>query len=307
MRKLAELLQRRCANVPSWNIGNSQESRIVVRVRDQAQVGENVLDLAAIEECRAAADVIRHARQAQCFFERTRLMVAAIEDREIHPFRLVLLGDVRQISGDAFGFVLVVLAFHHADRRAFGQIAEELLEMLVWIVRDELVGRAKNALAAAVILFELDDLECRIVPREIVEIFQIRAAPCVDRLIVVAHRGEGAARPAGIADQPVLCRVRVLVFVDEQIADAFLPGVACFLILFEQRQRQADQIVKIDGIECGKAFLIALVQLRGFEFARTTRRGEVLASDRARCSSRSRRDCAVPRVDRTSALWAAGP
>ena len=147
-----------------------------------------ILDLGAIEKRRAAGHVIRNAREPQRFFQRPRLMIAAIEHREFVPARLVLLGQMRDRGGRAFGFVLVVAAFDDAQRRAIGLLAPELLVEHVRVVRDQRVGRAQHAAGAAIVLLELDDLELRVIARELGEVFRIRAAPGVDRLIVVADR-----------------------------------------------------------------------------------------------------------------------
>jgi hypothetical protein len=56
--------------------------------------------------------------------------------------------------------------------------------------------------------------------------FRVGAAPGVDRLVVVADRGEGIARPAGQQlQQAVLAAVGVLVFVDQQVAQLALPAL----------------------------------------------------------------------------------
>ena len=45
---------------------------------------------------------------------------------------------------------------------------------------------------------------------------------------------------------------------------------------FEQRQRQADQVVEIDRIERGQARLVARIQVRRFALARAARGGQRL-------------------------------
>ena len=68
------------------------------------------------------------------------------------------------------------------------------------LLRDQRVGRAQDAHRRAIVLLELDHLQRRIVARQLREIVERRAAPAVDRLVVVADRGERArARRPGAA------------------------------------------------------------------------------------------------------------
>ena len=61
----------------------AQERRVVVLVDEQPQPRAQVADLGAVEEARAARDLVRNLRRAQLLLEDARLMVGAIEDREV--------------------------------------------------------------------------------------------------------------------------------------------------------------------------------------------------------------------------------
>ena len=120
-------------------------------------------------------------------------MIAAIQHRELVPRRLVLIGEMRDRAGHAFGLVVGVTAFDDADRRSFALFAPEFLFVQVRIVRNQCIRRAQNASPAAVILFETDNPERRIVARKFGKIFRIRTTPRIDALIVVTHCGERTA------------------------------------------------------------------------------------------------------------------
>ncbi len=190
------------------------------------------------------------------------------------PARLVLFRQGGGDGGDVFGLVLGLLAFEHADRRAFRMLAPQFLFVQVRVVRDQLVGRAQDALAAAVVLLQLDHAQARPVAAELVDVLRIGAAPGVDRLVVVAHAGDPAALAGQHFQQAVLRVVGVLVFVHQQVAQALAPGIAAFGIGFEDAQRQPDQVVEIDRVERGQALLVHVVDGRRFQLARAARRGE---------------------------------
>lgn len=57
-------------------------------------------------------------------------------------------------------------------------------------MRDEVAGRAENMLGGAVIAFELDDLGAGKILVEAQDIVHFRAAPAIDRLVVVTHTAD---------------------------------------------------------------------------------------------------------------------
>ncbi len=114
-------------------------------------------------------------------------------------------------------------------------LAPQLLGVQMRIVGDQLVGGAQDASAAAVVLLQLDHSQARPVFAELIDVFRVGAAPGVDRLIVVAHAGEVAAFAGERFQQAVLRVVGVLVFVHQQITQAFAPGVTASSSLSSMR------------------------------------------------------------------------
>ena len=87
---LAQLFQRRRADAAFGRGDRADEGGVVVAVRDQAQVGDQVLDFGAVEERLAAGQLVRHLLVAQRLLEHARLVVAAIQDGVVAPFGAVL-------------------------------------------------------------------------------------------------------------------------------------------------------------------------------------------------------------------------
>ena len=178
-------------------------------------------------------------------------MVAAEQDAEIAPRRIARGVQEGDLGGDFFCFVFVVAALPHADAVAVGLVAPQFLRMLVRIVGDQGVGRAQHAVAAAVILFQLDDLQRRVVAGHLQQVVRVGAAPRVDALVVVAHAGEIAVRACQHLQQAVLRIVGVLAFVHQQVANAFAPRSGDSGIVFQYLHRQADQVIKVHRVEGG--------------------------------------------------------
>jgi hypothetical protein len=80
-------------------------------------------------------------------------------------------------------------------------------------VGHHLVGGLEDRRGGAVVLLELDHLRVGVVLFKVENVADVRAAPAVNGLVVVAHHAEIAPFARDQADQLVLGAVGVLVFV----------------------------------------------------------------------------------------------
>ena len=76
-------LERFAADAARRLIDDAAQAQIVRTVVDEAEIGQHVLDLRAVEEARAADDAIRDAVSLEGIFQRVRLRVHAVEHGEI--------------------------------------------------------------------------------------------------------------------------------------------------------------------------------------------------------------------------------
>src|SRR5512139_1636689 len=258
---LAELLQRRRADAALGRRDGADERRIVVAVGDQAQVGDHVLDLGAVEERLPARQLVRHLLVPQRLLEDARLVVAAVEDGVVAPLGAVLELVRQQPHHHRFGLVLVVLGRHHLDRVADAEVAPQPLLEQLGIVGNEAVGGLEDANGRAVVLLQLDHVQVRVVFVELAQVVGRRAAPAVDRLVDVADRGERRAHAGELLQQAVLRDVGVLVFVDQDVAQAVLPLLAQLGVGVEELGRQADQVVEVDRLVGAQGGVVAVVDL----------------------------------------------
>ena len=159
--------------------------------------------------------------------------------------------------------MLLAIAFDQAHRIPVAELAPKLLLEQLGVAGDHVVGRAQDAAGRAVVLLERDHFQIGPILRQALKIGDGRAAPAVDALVVVAHRGEQAA-PAWVfvADQQleqlVLHRVGVLVLIDQHMAKAALPLGARLFVAQQQLQGQADQVVEIDRLVSRQPVLVEL-------------------------------------------------
>ncbi len=244
----AELLERRRADLPPRYVDDAQEGRVVIRIGDDAQVREHVLDLGAIEKRGPAGHRVGDFEGTQRLFERPRLEVAPIQHREVAPLAAAFHAHTHDFHGDPICFVGAVAGHEDANAVAGSVGAPQTLIEQVGVVGDESVGGRQDAAGGAVILLQLDDFQRRVIGRQAAQVVRPRAPPRVDRLVVVAHHRECAPPADQLPHELVLGEVGVLVLVAEHVLDPILPRFQHLGQLPEQEHRPHDQVVEIQRV-----------------------------------------------------------
>ena len=117
------------------------------------------------------------------------------------------------------------------------------------VVGDHLVGRVQNVGGGSVVLLQLDDPAVREVLLEFQYVADVRAAPAVDGLVVVAHHAQVAAPVGEQLDQHILGVVGILILVHQHITEA---GAVAFQhrgMIRQQLEGLDQQIIKVQGVE----------------------------------------------------------
>ena len=210
---------RLVAEAALGGVDDALERQIVGRLDDQAEVGDRVADFGALVEAEAADDLIRQADGDEALLELAGLELGADEDRDVIEagaaiaWRFGFLADPPRLLGP-------VPHADDADLLALAGVGPQRLAEPAGIVRDEAVGGGEDVAGRAVILFEADDRRAGKVLLETQDVGDLGAAPGIDRLVVVADAAEIPARLGEQLQPFVLALVGVLIFVDEDIAEA---------------------------------------------------------------------------------------
>ncbi len=191
------------------------------------------------------------------------LVVATVEDGElaVRPLGAQVQGE--DFHGDALGLGVLVAAADHPDRIAVAHLAPQLLLEYVRVVGDEDVRALEDAAGGAVVLLQHHHLQRREVFLQLHQVFRTRAAPGVDRLIVVADHGELGAVLHQQLDQQVLAGVGVLVLVHQHVAHLVLPLLEDVRMFLEQLHRLQDQVVEVHRVVGAQGALVMQVDDRG--------------------------------------------
>ncbi len=263
----AQSAERLVADATFRNRHGAQKGRVIVVVDPEPKPAAQILDFSAVEETGAAGDLVRNLRLAQGFLEDLGLVIGAVQHGKVPKFQKLWPG-AGAIAGaqaldaryGAFGLMLFAVSVHQPHRLAFAQIAPQVFRKQLGVEADHIIGGAQDGAGGAVVLLQLDDLEGREIKGQIFQVVQSGAAPAVDRLVVVADGGKTRAAGGFAADQVfehlVLRDIGVLVFVHQHVAQQRLPLGSDRLVLAQQLERQADEVVKVDALVSAQALFI---------------------------------------------------
>ena len=253
------------ADATRREVGDPQEGVVVLGVLHEAQVRQRVLDLGPLEEPQAAIDAIRNARREQGMFQHPRLRVRAVQDRHVLVARAIAR-EALDFLDDPARLVHVGLALEHADRLARAGRGPQVLAKAIGVVGDQRVGRVEDISVRAVVLLEADHLLDLEVPLEVGHVAHVRAAECIDRLVVVADREDRGLRPGQQLQPAVLQPVGVLELVDEDVAKAMRVVRAQELVSRQQLVAAQKQLGEV-----GHALALALRVVGGVDLDGTAR------------------------------------
>ena len=143
-------------------------------------------------------------------------------------------------------------------------VGEQRLSQAAAIVGDQSRGDGENVPRRSIVSLKPDHRCAGKILLEAQDVFDIRAAPGVDRLIVVADTAQIAV---GLSDEPekqILDDIRVLVLVDQDVTEAPAEGVEDVGVLAQETQRLEQQIAEIRRVERFQPRLITLIQRGAF-------------------------------------------
>jgi hypothetical protein len=172
-----------------------------------------------------------------------------------------LLDEQRDLGGDEARLGVLVLDLEGAHRVALAEVGPEVLRLALAVVRDHRIGGPEDGVRRAVVLLERDRARLAEVALELEDVADVRAAERVDRLVRVADRADVAVLLRQQLQKPVLRMVRVLVLVDEDVAEGLLPALARLREVLQDLHREHQQIVEVGRVRGEHATLVEVVHL----------------------------------------------
>ena len=173
-----------------------------------------------------------------------------------------MLDELGDLGGDEARLGVLVLDLDHAHRVALAELRPEVLRLALAVERDDVVGRFENGVGRAVVLLERDRLRLGEIDLEVEDVADVRGPEAVDRLVGVADGEDVAVHACEQLQQPVLRMVRVLVLVDEHVAEGVLPALEGLGEALQHVHGQHQHVVEVDRVRPEQATLVQLVDVR---------------------------------------------
>ncbi len=257
-RGLPQPLERGLADAARRQVDDALEGHVVGAVLRQAQVGQRVLDLGALEEAQAAVHAVGDARGHQRLLEGARLGVGTVEDRRGRQ-RQAAAGVLADPLDHEVGLVALVEGSVQPDRLAARGLGPQLLAEPVLVPADDLVGGAEDDAGRAVVLLQLEDRRAE-VAAEVLHVLDAGAAPAIDGLVVVADDERRARLAADQLDPVVLHAVGVLELVHQHVPEAMAVEVGQLRLVADHLEAAQQQLGEVHHAELVAAALVEVVQ-----------------------------------------------
>src|SRR5450830_1286829 len=243
------------------DVDDAPQAYLVPRVRNQAQVSDDVLDLGALVETGASEDAVWDSPPYHHLLDDPRLRVRAIEDsRLVKPLSLAI-GHRPYLAADKRRLAVLVGGHVVKDLPPRRILRPEHLVLAAAVVLHHRPGRREDVLGGGGIMLELDHPRVGVILLELEDVPDVRAAPGVYALVVVAYHAQVPVLLGEHAYQLVLHDVGVLVFVDKHVPETLPVILENLRIKLEQVYGHQQKAVEVQRVVLAELLLVSLVDL----------------------------------------------
>ena len=281
---------RGVADAPLGHVDDALGADEVLRVHEEAQVREEVLDLAPLVEPHAADEAEPDLAVLEDVLKDAALGIRPVEDGDVGGLEPLLLAQAGDLLGDEPGLLVLVLGAVADRELAVPRLGPERLGLALAVVGDQRVRDAEDRLRRAVVLLHEEHGRVGVVALEVEEVLDRRAAPGVHALVGVADDAEVPVTRREEVHEAVLRAARVLVLVHHEVAEPRLPRGEHVGVVAEQADGRTDEVVEVERTGAALAVLVGEVDLRdGLLVDGDCRVGELLGGGEGVLSAADRR------------------
>ena len=254
-----DLAQGGVADAAARLVDDALEGEVVGGLMDQAQIGERVAHLLALVEAQAAQHAIGQAQLDEALLELAGLEAGADQDRDLAQGRAAALQGL-DLLADLARLLLAVPDAADADLVAHLAVGMQRLAEPALVMGDQAGGGGEDMAGGAVVALQPDDPGAGKIALEAQDVADLRPAPAIDRLVVVADAAEIAPALGQQAQPEILRDIAVLILVHQDVAELLLILGQDLRLLGEERQIVQQQIAEIAGVQIAQALLILAVE-----------------------------------------------
>ncbi len=156
---------------------------------------------------------------------------------------------------------MLVLGLDDANRLALAELRPEMLLLALAVLLDHRVRGVEDRVRRAVVLLERDDPGSPEVALELEDVADVGASEAIDALVRITYHHQVLMNTGEQLQQHVLRVVRVLVLVDEDVAERLGPALAGLREALEHLHGQHEHVVEVDGVEVEQLALVEAVHV----------------------------------------------
>ena len=229
--------------------GNALPGLFVGGVVNEAQEGDEVADVLALEKLYTAGDLVGHAGAGKRELDLEREKMRTVKNRDFVERDAVVVDERTDALENEIGLLAVI---HGLDDERFLGISAVGAEFFFEVAAlglgfEDTVGEGEDLRRRAVVGLDAVDDGAGVTLGERHDVFKIGAAPRVDALGVVAD-GHHAMVGGEFVDDLGLERVGVLILVDEDVAETVGEVLGDLGGVGEELEPELEQIVVIDDV-----------------------------------------------------------
>ncbi len=168
-------LDRDSPDPPSGCVDDPQEVHVIIRIGQQAHIGDHILDLLTGEEALSTGDGVGYLLLKEGLLEGREQTVGSHEDTEIDIGEPVREAEFLDLGADELCLLLIILRMVQYDGPAVLGPGPQILLLPFGVVGDQRVRRMQDVPGRAVVLLEFDLCDLGEIPFEIDQILVVCA------------------------------------------------------------------------------------------------------------------------------------
>ncbi len=257
-RRLAHHIQRAIADTARRRIDHPLKRCVIIAVGDQPQIRKRIFDFLPLEETHAAIDSIWQILLQQRLFQHARLSIAAIKNGAFDQCAARVLPHFDAIN-DETRFIKLVERAIQGDRLAFHAVRPQVLAETIAVMGDQRIRGVEDSRGGSVILLQTDGFHLLKITQEMLNVLNLRAAPTINGLIIIADDHHPGAVAGQQPDPGILNAVGILKFVHQDVGEPITVMLQDMGFIQPQLMGAQQQLSKIHQPGSVAGFLISLI------------------------------------------------
>ena len=228
-------LSHRCITDATCRIvDDTTQSLLIIGIRHHTEVGNDILDFLALVETQTTIDTIWDTILSHLFLKGAALGVGTIENGKIVVLCLVLSTDSLDIVTHNDSLFPVTIGRLQGQSLTLLVLTEHILVYLSLVLAYQTIGCLYDELCRTVVLLQFKETRTLILLLEIEDVIDIGTTETVDALCIVSHHTDTSVLAGQLQDNLLLSVVRILILIDQHIAETLHIFLTDVLMVLKQ-------------------------------------------------------------------------